>query len=106
MEILSHLTNMEVGYLGAIAAFLIQFAGIIWRISRAETNIHSRITSVENTDSLKREQIKQDLLQLRLDIENEFLKKDSFRLVTANIDAHLVRLEAKLDAVIGFKGSK
>ena len=87
-------------FLSGLSVFLGQFAGILWRISKAESRIHERINDVESDYLLEIEKLKQSLLKARLEISDDYLKRDSFQLVTQNMDAHLVRLEAKLDAII------
>lgn len=99
-EMLLDLNNISVGMsiIGGTFLFVVQFSGLIWKLSRVEQAIHDRITEVEKTAEIERAQIRQRMLELELRISENYLKKDSFRLVTEKIDQHLIRLEAKLDA--------
>jgi hypothetical protein len=83
--------------LSSAGAFLLQFAGIIWRISKAESRIERQINEVEREADSKINKLKTELLEARLDAANRYVNKEAFNTVMTNIDSRLIRFEAKLD---------
>jgi hypothetical protein len=73
---------------------------VIWRISKAEQAIQNRIVEVEHSSESERFKIRQELLEAKLALMNDFVKKETFQTVMNNIDSRLIRLEAKLDSAI------
>lgn len=83
-----------------IAAFMIQFAGLIWRVSKAESRISARISEVEHELEVDIQRLKTELVETKLNISENYLKKEAFHIAMGNIDSRLIRLEGKLDTVI------
>ena len=98
---LEFLLNPEL--LLALGVFLAQFAGIIWKISKAQSDINDKIQHVEHAAEFKIQDIAKRLVEIKLEISNEYIKKDTFRNVMLNIDTRLIRLEDKLDNVLRMK---
>lgn len=90
----------EIQMFGAIGAFLLQFGVIIWRLSKIESGIHSRIDNVEYNGELENQKLRNEIIQTQLNVARDYVRKDSFEGVANNIDARLIRLEGKLDTVI------
>lgn len=80
-----------------VLAFMVQYAGIIWRISKAESNIYDKINAVEHNYELELQKLKQEILETKLLMSNDYMHRDTFKDVMSNIDARLIRLESKLD---------
>lgn len=79
---------------------MVQYAGIIWRISKAESNIYDKINTVEHNYELEIQKLRQEILETKLLMSKDYMHRDTFKDVVANIDARLIRLEGKLDLVL------
>lgn len=102
------LNNVQVilSIIGGCILFLSQFGVLFWKLNQIISEIKSRIDKVEKDSEAERAEIRKKLVELELRISDNYLKKNSFYLVTDKIDNHLVRLEAKLDAAIGARRGK
>lgn len=87
-------------FLSGTAAFLMQFATLIWRISKAESRIEARIHDVERDTDDKINKLRTEMLEGRVTAATTFLRKDSFNSMVTNIDSRLIRFEAKLDSAM------
>lgn len=85
---------------GTLGAFLMQYAGIIWRISKAETKIHEKISIVEYNAEREAQKLRLEIIQAKLEASHAYMSKDTFNNVMSNIDSRLIRLEGKLDQAI------
>jgi chaperonin cofactor prefoldin len=83
-----------------LVAFLVQFAVLIWRISKAEAHINDRILAVEHDASLEMEVLRQEILTTKLEIGENFVRKEMLRDHFERMDARLDRLENKLDSIL------
>lgn len=96
-------SNLVIAIVGGTGMFLLQYAGLIWKISKAENQIQDHIQTVEREGEIERAKIRQELVQTKLEFAEKYLHRDSFTQLINNIDARLVRLEGKLDAAISRK---
>ena len=80
-----------------VTAFVIQFAGLIWRIAKAESNIYNKLASVEHEYDLEIERVREEILQLKLYVSETYIKKDTLITIVNRINEHLIRLEEKID---------
>lgn len=85
---------------GVLLSFLVQYAGIIWRISQAERNLQERILTVEYVNEREIQKVRLELIQSKLEASQAYMGKDAFNNVMSNIDSRLIRLEGKLDQAI------
>lgn len=87
-------------FISGTAAFLMQFATLIWRISKAESRIEAKIHDVERDMDEKLNKLRTEFLESRVLAATTFLRKDSFNSMMTNIDSRLIRFEAKLDTTM------
>lgn len=90
-------------YLSGVLTFLCTFATVIWRVGAAKNALEEKIVSTEHTTDLELAKVRQEVLEAKLEAVNTFIHKDSFEAVMRNLDARLIRLESKLDRVLGNK---
>jgi hypothetical protein len=83
-----------------VLAFLFQFGALMLRIGRAEARIHDRISSVEKDYEVELQKIRNELIASKLDVSNQYVRKDSFNTIMTNLDSRLIRMESKLDRAI------
>lgn len=92
--------DVIIAILAGTIAFLMQFGGIIWYLRGAVAKILDKISLVEHSADLDIQKLRNEILNLKLQIADEYIKKDTFKTVTNDLKAYLVRLEGKLDAMI------
>lgn len=81
-------------------AFFVTYSTVIWRVSSAKSAIEEKIVGTEHDAELKLAKLKEDILNAKLEAFNVFIHKDSFEAAMTNLDARLLRLEAKIDKVL------
>lgn len=86
-----------------VAAFLFQFGTLIWKISKAEATIHDVIAEVRHEADLEIQEVKQAILSAKLEMAENYLRKDTFSAIMTKIESWLLRLENKLDKIIESK---
>lgn len=84
----------------SVFAFLIQFAGVVWRISKAEAKISERISEVERETEISVHKLREEMLENKIEASENFMHKGAFHTMMTNMDQRFIRLEEKIDTLV------
>jgi hypothetical protein len=92
--------ELVITFIAGGAAFLMQFATVVWKLGRLQASIEERIHEVERDTDDKINMVQKEMLQGQVVAATTFLRKDSFNAMMTNIDSRLIRFEGKLDSAM------
>lgn len=85
---------------GFLSTLIMGLGTLSWRIAKAESALESKIEAALYQHDLDISTVRREMLEIKLNFESDFVRKDMLRDSLTDLGARLVRLEGKLDTAI------